>query len=73
VTGGATIDRLVLELPGWDKGEARALAIGIGERLSAAGLDGEHWALSMTLDAAAGSTPERLAASIVETLLERIG
>ena len=36
------IDRLVLDIPGLDAAQARALAFSIGERLAGAGLSGEH-------------------------------
>jgi hypothetical protein len=67
------IDRLVLELPGVDAAAARTLALGIAEGLAGAGIEGDHPALSATLDPAASGEPKRLAAEIVETLLQRIG
>ena len=68
-----TIDRLILDLPGIDAATARELASGIADGLAGAGIGGDHEALSVTIDPAAAAQPERLAASIVQTLLRRIG
>jgi hypothetical protein len=68
-----TIDRLVLDLPGIDAAAARDLALGIAEGLAGAAIDGDHAALSVTIDPALATQPQRLAAHIVQTLLQRIG
>ena len=67
-----TIDRLILELPGVDAAAARTIALGIAEGLAGSGIDGEHATLSTTVNATSAE-PRRLAAEVVETLLERIG
>lgn len=68
-----TIDRLVLDLPGIDAATARTLALGIAEGLAGAQIDGDHAGLSITVDPSAAAQPQRLAAHIVQTLLQRIG
>jgi hypothetical protein len=73
VNSDVTIYRLVLELPELDAAAARTLALGIAEGLAGAGVEGDHAFLSATVDAAAAMEPQRLAAGIVETLLQRIG
>ena len=65
------IDRLVLDLPGLDAAEGRALALGIAEGLAKAGGKGEHAAVTVPLAAAVGAPPD-LAARIVAALLERL-
>ncbi|WP_068076537.1 hypothetical protein [Novosphingobium lentum] len=72
-TTGVTIDRLILDLPGMDAVAARELALGIAEGLAGAGLDADHAGLSVTVDPAVAAQPQRLAAHIVQTLLQRIG
>jgi hypothetical protein len=67
------IDRLVLELPALDTASARAVALGVAEGLAGAGLTGEHAALPLVVDPRPGETPARLAARIVQSLLQRIG
>ena len=73
MSGDVTIDRLVLEVPGIDAAAVRTLALGIAEGLSGAGVEGDHPVLSATVDAHESTQPQRLAAQIVETLLQRIG
>jgi hypothetical protein len=65
-----TIDRLVLDIPGLDGAAARELALGIAEGLAGAAIGGDHAVLSVTVDPM--PTP-RLAAHIVQTLLQQIG
>jgi hypothetical protein len=67
------IDRLVLSLPGMDAAAARALALGIAEGLSEAGLTGEHAPAPVSVEPLSGEPAPRLAARIVETLLRQIG
>jgi hypothetical protein len=68
-----TIDRLILDLPGMEAAAARDLALGIADGLAGAGIDGDHERLSVTIDPAAASQPQRLAAGIVQSLLRQIG
>ena len=68
-----TIDRLVLELPGVDAGAARALAHGIAEGLASAQIDGDYERLVVDIDRAEPAASQRLAAHIVQTILQRIG
>jgi hypothetical protein len=68
------IDRLVLEIPGLDPAQGRALALGIAEGLAAAGIKGGDRAramVSVPLADAVGAPPD-LAARIVAALLERL-
>jgi hypothetical protein len=77
------IDRLVLDIPGLDAAQARALAFGIAEGLADAGIkaggmsdattgaQSERAMVSVRLAAAVG-TPADLAARIVAALLERL-
>lgn len=72
--GNATdvrIDRLVLDIPGLAPGDATTLAKEIGERLSVAGLSGEHPRVGITLGPIGGSQRE-LADRIVAALMERL-
>lgn len=71
MSGHVIIDRLVLELPGIDAAAARTVALGIAQGLSAAAIDGDHEVLSANVKPAA--EPQRLAAEVVQTLLQRIG
>jgi hypothetical protein len=72
------IDRLVLDIPGFDPTHARALALGIAEGLADAGrkagaLDGaagDHAAISVRL--ADAGPPADLAAKVVAALIERL-
>jgi hypothetical protein len=66
------IDRLVLDIPGLDPAQGRALALGIAEGLAKAGASGEHNAVSVPLAEAVGSAPADLAARIVAALMERL-
>jgi hypothetical protein len=66
-----TIDRLVLDIPGLAPAEAKTLAKEIGERLSVAGLAGEHARVGVTLGPVGGSQRE-LAARIAAVLMERL-
>jgi hypothetical protein len=67
------IDRLVLELPGMDAAAAREVALGVAEGLAVAGLSGEHALAPVTIVPRSGEAPARLAARIVQSLLQRIG
>jgi hypothetical protein len=71
------IDRLVLDIPGLDAAQGRALALEIADRLAAAGPDimtgapAEHTRVGVRLADAAGA-PSDLAARIVAALIERL-
>jgi hypothetical protein len=65
------IDRLVLDIPGFDPAEARALAMGIADGLAKAGATGAHASVSVRLAAAHGPSAD-LAARIVAALVERL-
>jgi hypothetical protein len=68
------IDRLVLDIPGLDPGQGRALALGIAEGLAAANVEGpgsERATVSVPF-ASAVDTPADLAARIVAALVERL-
>jgi hypothetical protein len=65
------IDRLVLEIPGLDAAQGRALALRIGEGLAKAGASGTHNTVSVPL-AMANGPPADLAARIVAALMERL-
>jgi hypothetical protein len=65
------IDRLVLDIPGFDPTQARALALGIADGLAKAGVRGDHTTVSLSLADAYG-TPADMAARIVAALLERL-
>jgi hypothetical protein len=73
MSGDVTIDRLVLELPGVDAAAARTVALGIAEGLLVGGIEGDHEVLSADVDPAVAAEPRRLAAEIVQILLQRIG
>ena len=72
------IDRLVLDIPGLDPAQARALALGIAEGLAdagrksgaLAGASGDHAAISVRL--ADAGVPADLAAKVVAALIERL-
>lgn len=68
-----SIDRLILDLPGMDAAAARELALGIAEGLAGAELDADHAGLSVTVESSLAAQPQRLAAHIVQSLLQRIG
>ena len=65
------IDRLVLDIPGFDPAQARALALGIADGLAKAGAKGEHATVSVPL-AEPNGPPADLAARIVAALMERL-
>ena len=65
------IDRLILDIPGFDPAQARALVSDIGERLARAGLSGEHARIGITLGPVGGSQGD-LAARIVAALMQRL-
>lgn len=65
------IDRLVLDIPGFDPARGRALALGIADGLANAGVQGEHATVSVPL-AEANGAPADLAARIVAALIERL-
>jgi hypothetical protein len=65
------IDRLVLDIPGFDPAQARALALGIADGLARTDAKGEHGTVSVSLAEAHG-TPADMAARIVAALLERL-
>jgi hypothetical protein len=64
------IDRLVLDIPGLDPAQGRALALGIAEGLAKAGASGEHKSVSVPL--ASGVLSPDLAARIVAALMQRL-
>ena len=47
------IERLVLDIPGFDPANSRALALRIADGLAQAGLSGEHASVSVSLPHAA--------------------
>ena len=65
------IDRLVLDIPGLDPAQGRALALGIAEGLAKAGASGEHQSVSVPL-ASGNLPPDDLAARIVAALMQRL-
>jgi hypothetical protein len=65
------IDRLVLDIPGFDPAQARALAMGIADGLAKTGVKGDHATVSVSLADAHG-TPADMAARIVAALMERL-
>lgn len=65
------IDRLVLDIPGLDPAQGRALAQGIAEGLAKAGAKGEHKSVSVPL-ASGNMAPDDLAARIVAALMQRL-
>ena len=65
------IDRLVLDIPGLDPSQARALAHGIAAGLAKSGASGEHQSVTVPL-AAADGPPADLATRIVAALMERL-
>jgi hypothetical protein len=65
------IDRLVLDIPGLDPAQGRALALGIAEGLAKAGADGKHDAIAVPLATMHGVPPD-LAARIVAALMQRL-
>ena len=65
------IDRLVLDIPGFDPAQARALASDVAERLARAGISGVHPRIGVTLGPIGGSQTE-LSARIAAALLERL-
>jgi hypothetical protein len=65
------IDRLVLEIPGLDPAQGRALALGIAQGLAKAGATGEHATVTAPL-AEANGPPADLVARIVAALMERL-
>ena len=70
------IDRLVLDIPGLDAAQGRALALRVAEGLAAAGAmtgaSGERAMISVPLAAGGGIAPGDLAQKIVAALLERL-
>ena len=65
------IGRLVLDAPGLDESQARALAERVGLALGGAKLRGSAERISLT--APKGADPEALAARIVAAVLDRLG
>jgi hypothetical protein len=73
------IDRLVLDIPGLDPAQGRAIALGIAEGLADAGIKaganmgaaGDRATVSVRLAGAVGA-PADVAAKIVAALLERL-
>jgi hypothetical protein len=49
------------------------VALGIAEGLLVGGIEGDHEVLSADVDPAVAAEPRRLAAEIVQILLQRIG
>ncbi|HEY4030711.1 MAG TPA: hypothetical protein VGM25_10230 [Caulobacteraceae bacterium] len=67
------IDRLALDIPGLDAAAAREVGLHVALGLARAGAAGVHAAAPVTIDARPGEPPERLAARIVQSVLQRIG
>jgi len=73
------IDRLVLDIPGLDPAQGRAIALGVAEGLADAGAKAgavtgaasEHATVSVRLAGAVGA-PSDVAAEIVAAVLERL-
>jgi len=66
-----TIDRLVLDIPGFDPAQAAGLASDMAERLARAGLSGEHARIGVTLGPLGVSQAE-LGARIAAALMQRL-
>ena len=68
-----TIDRLVLDIPGFDPANAGALAEGIAAALASGGMTGRHLAAPVTVSLEAAALPlDALAAHIAAALRERL-
>ncbi len=65
------IDRLVLDIPGLDAAEAKALAADVGERLASTGVSAERPLIGITLGPIGGGR-QQLAARIAAALRERL-
>jgi hypothetical protein len=65
------IDRLVLDIPGFDPLRAKALALGIANGLAGAGAEGERKTIGITLDPTDAADPD-LAGRIVAALMQRL-
>jgi hypothetical protein len=65
------IDRLVLDIPGLNPGQAQLVAHHLAEGLARAGAKGELTSLDVPLTAPPGA-PRELAARIVAALMERL-
>ena len=63
-----TIDRLILDIPGIDAGQARAIAEGLALRLGTAGLAGMHDSVTIEL-VGDQDLAVRIAAALRERLL----
>jgi hypothetical protein len=64
------IDRLALDIPGFDPARAAPLARAVGERLAALGLSGIHGGIVLALGPVGGE--DDLVARIVAALRERL-
>ena len=62
------IDRLILDIPGIDAGQARTIAQALGIRLAATSLRGQHRHIGIDLDGD-GDLAARIAAALAERLL----
>jgi hypothetical protein len=66
-----SIDRLVLDIPGFTRGDAEAIAQEIGERLARSGIKEAPPRIGITLGPIGGSRAQ-LAARIAAALMERL-
>jgi hypothetical protein len=65
------IDRLVLDIPGFDPAHAERLALRVGDQLARSGLSAERGRIGITLGPI-GAEGDDLAARIVAALIERL-
>jgi hypothetical protein len=70
-TPDVRIDRLVLDIPGFDPAQAHSLALQVADGLEKSGAKGEHATVNVSL-AQAHAAPADLAARIVAALIERL-
>jgi hypothetical protein len=72
---GVSIDKLVLEVPGWSEMAARRLAAAVADGLAAgglAGVRGDVGTLRVELPVSDGVQPDRLAGQIVSEILRQL-
>ena len=67
------IDRLVLDIPGFDPAQGQALALGIANALSRDAKPGEHAHAVVTLDRPDALPTAQLAARIAAALRQQFG
>jgi hypothetical protein len=65
------IDRLILDIPGFDPGQAGALAREIGQHLAAANIKADHGHISLALGPHDAAAPD-LALRIARALMQRL-